>query len=318
VTLEEAARSVLADMSASDELVLVDDGSTDDGAELAAALAHEDARVVCVSSGGVGIAKALERGISACRGEWIARMDADDVSLPGRLTAQRTLLEADSSLGAVATRIEVFGEPGPGIRRYAEWQNGIVSADDHDRAIFVESPICHPSTMIRRDALDAVGGFRDGPFAEDYDLWLRMVALGWRLAKVPEPLFRWRIHTQNTTFRDARMSKDALRRLRAEHLARHLDRPFAIWGAGPAGRRLARELERRGARAAFFIDIDPRKIGRTARGAPILDVADGVARARKDALLVIVAVAALGARDLVRHHLSAEGLTEGLDFLCAA
>lgn len=317
-TLREAAASVLEDMRAEDELVLVDDGSTDGSGGIADAFATDDARVITVSSNGVGIAGALGRGLAACRGEWIARMDSDDISLRGRLAAQRSMLEADATLGAVATRIDVFGTPGQGIRRYIEWQNGIVTAEEHARAIFVESPVCHPSTMIRRSALEGVGGFRDGPFAEDYDLWLRFHAAGWRMAKIPEVLFRWRIHERNVTWNDPRLSFDSLRRLRAEHLARRIDRPFAIWGAGAAGRRLARELEPHGARASFFIDIDPRKIGRTARGAPILSAEEGLLRAHTQGTLVIVAVAQLGARDIVRERLARSGLVEGADFVCAA
>jgi glycosyltransferase involved in cell wall biosynthesis len=325
-TLDVALRSVLDDLGENDEVVAVDDGSTDAGPAIVRALAERDRRVVGVDArahgahgAGVGVARALAVGLDACHrdAEWIARMDADDVSLPGRFAAQRALLHADSSLGAVATRIELFGAPGPGIQRYADWQNGLLTAADHAREIFIEAPVCHPSTMIRRAALHAMGGFRDGPFAEDYDLWLRLVAAGWGIAKVPEILFRWRIQSTSVTFRDPRLSDDALRRLRAEHLARRIDRPFGMWGAGPAGRRLARELERRLVRTTFFIDIDPRKIGRTARSVPILDVERGVARAKSTGELIVVAVAAYGARELVREHLCAAGMVEPRDFVCA-
>ncbi|MBN9162470.1 MAG: hypothetical protein BGO98_47685 [Myxococcales bacterium 68-20] len=317
-TLREAASSVLADMGADDELVLVDDGSKDDGPATAAELAATDRRVRTIASGGIGIAGALIRGLSICRGEWIARMDADDISLPGRLAAERELLEADPSLGAVATRIELFGtNVADGIRRYTDWQNSLVSADDHARSIFVESPVCHPSTMIRRAALDAVGGFHEGEFAEDYDLWLRLVEAGWGIAKVPRVLFHWRIHGKNVTWTDPRLSKSALRRLRAQHLARTIDRSFGIWGAGAYGRRLARELDENGARVSFFIDIDPLKIGRKRREAPVLSVDEGLARARRDGALVIVAVAVFGARDLVRGQLASRGFVEGRDFVCA-
>lgn len=317
-TLAEAATSVLADMGEDDELVLVDDGSSDDGPRTATALAAGDSRVVNVSSGGVGIAGALTRGLERCRGEWIARMDGDDVSLPGRLSAERELLESDASLGAVATLVEPFGSNvSEGTRRYVAWQNGLVTPDDHARSIFVESPVCHPSTMIRRSALDAVGGFHEGAFAEDYDLWLRLVEAGWRIAKVPHVLFRWRIHGQNVTWTDPRLSFEALRRLRARHLAKRIDRPFGIWGAGAYGRKLARELDLNGARVSFFIDIDPLKIGRSRRGAPVLSVDVGLERARRDGALVIVALAVYGARDIVRAQLAARGFVEGADFLCA-
>jgi cellulose synthase/poly-beta-1,6-N-acetylglucosamine synthase-like glycosyltransferase len=299
-------------MGPGDELVMVDDGSTDDSLQISAAL--EDSRIVRVSSGGRGIAAALGRGLEACRGPWIARMDADDVSLRGRFAAQRAMLEADPRLGAVATQIELFGDPGPGIRHYVMWQNGLISETDHAHAIFVESPVCHPSTMIRRAALDAVGGFQTGAVAEDYDLWLRLIAAGWSIAKVPRMLFRWRIHAGNATWK---VSLESLRRLRARHLAPRLDRRFAIWGAGPAGRRLARELAANGREASFFIDIDPKKIGRRARGAPILDIDAGLARLRSDKAFLVVAVAARGARDLVRQHLRGANFVENTDFVCA-
>jgi glycosyltransferase involved in cell wall biosynthesis len=317
-TLAAAVASVLADLGPTDECVLVDDGSSDGSDRCAKEIAATDERVVRVTSGGIGVAGALEHGRRACRGDFIARMDADDVSLPGRFAAQRRVLERDASLAVVATQIELFGSPGPGIQRYVAWQNGLVSAVDHAHAIFVEAPVCHPSTMLRREALDAVGGFHDGPFAEDYDLWLRLVAAGWGIAKIPRVLFRWRIHAKSVTFTDARLSIESHRRLRARHLARRIDRPFGVWGAGPTGRRLARELEAHDRRAQFFIDIDPRKIGRIARGVPILDPDEGIARALREHALLVVAVAAPGARDLVRDRLDADGLSEGGAYVCAA
>jgi hypothetical protein len=87
-----------------------------------------------------------------------------------------------------------------------------------------------------------------------------------------------------------------------------------IWGAGPTGRRLARALEARGVRATGFVDIDPRKLGRTTRGAPILPP-DDLDPARD---FVLFAVGARGARELVRAALGRLGFQEGRDFICAA
>ena len=89
---------------------------------------------------------------------------------------------------------------------------------------------------------------------------------------------------------------------------------FAVWGAGPTGKRLARALERHGRRAERFVDIDPRKIGRIARGAPIVSP-DGLERG---AHTIVVAVGARGARDLIRAHLREVGFVEGDDYLCAS
>lgn len=327
-TLGEAMQSVLADLGGDDELVVVDDGSSDTSADLARSLAARDTRVVLVESGGTrleaaGVARALERGIAAARGALVGRMDADDVSLPGRFAAERRLLESDTSLGAVGVRVEAFPAPGPGMQRYVAWQSSLVSRDDHARAIFVEAPLCHPSTLLRRDALAAVGGYRDVPWPQDYDLWLRLDAAGYGLAKVPEILFRWRMSASSVTWTNARNSAARLLAARATYLARrlgerHAGQDFVVWGAGQTGRRLARALEEHDRKAAAFIDIDPRKVGRTARGAPVLDAAEGIARATRGECLVVVAVGDPGARDVVRARLSAAGLREGAAFVCAA
>jgi glycosyltransferase involved in cell wall biosynthesis len=320
-TIEEAASSILAQRGVALELVAIDDGSRDDGVRRMVALAARDSRLVLiaggVAGGGRGISAALSRGLAAARGELVARMDADDVALPDRLAKEALLLATDDRLGVVATRVEPVGACGEGMRRYVAWQNTLVSSDDHARDLFVESPLCHPSVLLRRRALEEVGGWRDVAWAEDYDLWLRLDASGWRLAKVPEVLLLWRQRPGSTSQRDPRYAPARFVEARAFYLAPKLlraARPVAVWGAGPTGRRLARALELRGVRAACFVDIDPRKIGRIARGAPI---------AAPDSLrpgdhTVVVAVGARGARALVRAHLALHGFVEGPDFVCAA
>src|SRR5690606_31897792 len=111
----------------------------------------------------------------------IGRMDADDVSLPGRFAAERALLEANPRLGAVGVQVALFPAFGEGMARYVAWQNALVTPDDHARSLLVEAPLCHPSTLLRRSALDAIGGYRDVSWAEDVDLWLRLDAAGFAL-----------------------------------------------------------------------------------------------------------------------------------------
>ncbi len=316
-TVEEAAVSILSQHGVSLELVAVDDGSRDDGAARMRALGARDARVVCVEGEGRGIARALARGLEAAHGDVVARMDADDVALPGRLARQVEALAGDARLGALGTRVETLGACGEGMRRYVAWQNALVSAEDHARELFVESPLCHPSVALRREALESVGGWRDTAWPEDYDLWLRLDAAGWRLAKVPEVLLRWRQRAESVTVTDVRCSQERFREAKAFYLAPRLaraGRPVAVWGAGPTGKRLARALEGHGVHARLFVDIDPRKIGHTARGVPI--VAPEALTRGEDTL--VVAVGVRGARELVRAHLVERGFVEGADFVCAA
>ncbi|MFW5875392.1 MAG: glycosyltransferase [Myxococcota bacterium] len=318
-TLDEALRSVLSEREVPLEVLAVDDGSQDDGPERVRARARDDPRVRPLTTQGVGIARALNLAVEGARAPLLARMDADDVSLPGRFPRQVAMLEGDPSLGAVGTRVEAFpaGAVGGGLARYVRWQNGLVTPADHDRDLFVESPLCHPSVAIRRRAMDAVGGYHEGPFPEDYDLWLRLHAAGWRLAKVPQVLLRWRHESGRMTFQDPRFAPERFRELKARHLAPRLHaigRPVTLWGAGPTGRRLGRALEAHGIRAQRFVDIDPRKIGGHARGVPIV----APERLRKGTELILVAVGARGARKLIRNALDARGFVELEDYICAA
>jgi glycosyltransferase involved in cell wall biosynthesis len=318
-TLAEAVESVLAQRGVDLELVLVDDGSRDEGPTIAARLAARDRRVVRVEAGGIGIARALERGLLAARAPFIARMDGDDVCHPERLRRQLDAFAADPTLALVATQVEAFPSEivGEGLQRYIAWQNALVTPEDHARELFVESPVCHPSVMLHRAAIEAVGGWRDVPWPEDYDLWLRIDAAGGRMAKVPEVLLRWRHHERRATFNDGRFSLDRFRECKAPHLARRVladGRPLAVWGAGRTGKRLTRLLETHGVRADHFIDVDPKKIGGIARGAPVV----GPDRLPVGTHLVVVAAGAIGARALIREALDAAGFREGHDYLCAA
>jgi glycosyltransferase involved in cell wall biosynthesis len=318
-TLDEALKSVLDERGVPFEVLAIDDGSADGGPALVADFAARDARVRPLATGGLGLVPALTMGLAHARGEFLARMDADDISLPGRFAAQLDAMACDPRLGALGTLVEGFPDQavGEGLRRYIEWQNAIISPADHAREIYVESPLCHPSVMLRRTAIDHVGGYRDTIWAEDYDLWLRLHAAGFHLAKIPSQLLRWRHREGRATFADPRYDivrfMDAKAGPLAAHVAR-LGRPMAVWGAGPTGKRLARALERHGRRAERFVDIDPRKIGRIARGAPIVSPD----RLERGAHTVVVAVGARGAREIIRAHLRGVGFVEGDDYLCAS
>jgi hypothetical protein len=248
-------------------------------------------------------------------------MDADDISLPGRLSAQRAQLLAHARLGALGARVEAFvedGALGEGMRLYVAWQNALLTPADHQRELFVESPLCHPSVMLRRTALDAVGGYRESDGPEDYDLFLRLSSHGYDLAKLPRTFLRWRHRAGRATFRDPRYALHRMREVKVPHLAARLataaKQRLVMWGAGQTGRRLARALAAHDAHIDLFIDIDPNKLGRTARGVPIASM-DALDVGRD---VVVAAVGARGARELIRPALAERGFREGYDFWFAA
>ncbi len=318
-TIAPALDSLLSQTFQNLEVLAVDDGSTDSGPSQVAQRALADPRVRCLHTPGLGIVPALLHAVHAARGSFIARMDGDDLCHPARFERQVPRLTNETSLGVVGVQVEGFPKDavGDGMRRYIAWQNALVTAEQHAREIFVEAPLCHPTVLIRRDALESVSGWRDVPGPEDYDLWLRLDAKGWGLAKVPEVLFRWRHRPGRATFADSRYALERFREAKAEFLAirvRRLGLPMILWGAGPTGKRLARALEPHGLFPSSFIDIDPRKIGRTARGAPILSPES----LHPGCGTLVVAVGTRGARELVRAELTQRRFTEGIDFLFAA
>ncbi len=318
-TLREALESVLSPEGPPIELLAVNDRSTDGGPALIDAAAERDPRVRSLHTREPGIVAALRTAAAAARAPLLARMDADDVSLPGRFARQLALLEARPRIGVVGTQVENLADAplGEGLVRYVAWQNALLTPADHERALFVESPLCHPSVMMRRETYEAVGGYRDTEWFEDYDLWLRMWAAGVRMAKVDAVLLKWRHREGRLTLTDPRASEDAFREAKAAFLSPWIGadgRPLTIWGAGKTGRRLARALEAHGVRASRFVDVDPKKIGGVARGAPI--VAPDALRAAEE--IVIGAVGSLGARTRIREALDARGFVETVDYRMAA
>jgi glycosyltransferase involved in cell wall biosynthesis len=302
------------------EVVSVDDGSTDETPTILKSWASRDARFRTLSLPHGGIIPALNAGMEACRGAYIARMDADDLAHPERLTLQAAFLDEHPGTALVSSLVEGFPkeELREGFRIYIEWLNSVISDEDVRREIYVESPFAHPSVMFRREQVLALGGYQERGWAEDYDLWLRMAQSGARFAKLPRMLLQWREHPERLTRTDGRYSLENFLRAKAHYLAADplKDRDAVIiWGSGMTGRRLSKHLQRAGVPLTAFIDIDPKKIGRSRRGLPILapeELLPEWKRHTNPALLA--AVGARGARELIRQRLLALGFNEGSDW----
>ena len=306
--IEEAVSSMLADSTDQDELVLVDDGSTDFGVDCV----PKDPRIRLIRQEPQGITAALERGRQAARGLWIARMDADDRTLPGRITAQVDFLEANPDVAVVGGRAELLEQPPPGegMRIYVEWVNRLT---DLHRELLVESPLFHPATCLRASTLESVGGYRDGPFPEDYDLWLRLVSKGHRLANLPRTVVQIRDRGDRLTRTDPRYSKAAFRRVRCEFLQSgplKAPKKVVVWGGKKGARPWLQWLSTTHHELVAVIDIVP---GTERAGRPLLPP-EALPGLHFDILLV--SVGRRGARDLIRKdiHRLRPDLREGVDW----
>lgn len=310
-TLPEALHGVLGQRDAPPyEVVCVDDASTDATPALLEAAAQSDPRVRVVKGEGRGLVAALNLGLSHCKGDLIARMDADDVVHPDRLRLQAEMLAQDPSLGAVGSLVHCDA---PGLARLEAWLNATVTREQCLNARFIEAPLVHPSATFRREALG--GGWEDHGWAEDWDLLLRLAEAGWQMSKVPRDLLLWRDSPQRLTRTGDAYREERMFRLRAHYLARgplH-DREFDIWGAGPTGKRLARELEAHGRRPRAFHDVDRSK--QIARGRPVLRAEN---LPPPGAAIMLCAVGAAGAREEIRGVLEPRGYLEGSHYLFVA
>jgi glycosyltransferase involved in cell wall biosynthesis len=183
-----AIESMLAQSFTDYEMVVIDDGSRDE--TLSVVRRYTDPRIHIYTQANQGLAATLNRGIELARGRYIARQDQDDISLPERLTAQVTYLEANRSCGLVGTWAEIWRE---GVKTEREHRH---PSDDSSLKfeLLLNNPFVHSSVMLRKAALDKVGGYsvdkgRQPP--EDYELWSR-IAREYEVANIPEALHRYR------------------------------------------------------------------------------------------------------------------------------
>lgn len=279
--------------------MVVDDGSAEPVRAPGACVVRQPA---------LGVAAALRRACAEARGRYLARMDADDLALPERLAVQVGVLEAEG-LDAVGGRVEAEGR-----RRYEAWVNSLVTVEAARRDVFVECPLPHPTLLVRREALEAAGGYREVAWPEDYDLVLRLWARGARFRNVEQVVLRWRDSPERLSRRDARYAVEAFVRCKAHHLRAALlgGRDVVVWGAGPVGKAFARELRER---LVAFVEVDPDKIGRTVYGVPVVPVEQAPRFADAFAL---GAVAGEEARARIRAMVAEQGREEGVDFVAVA
>ena len=313
-TLPEALASTLSQTLSDIEVVVIDDGSTDGTGDCVGPA--RDSRIRLLSLPHTGIVGALEAGRQAATGSLIARMDGDDRMAPDRLARQVDRLDREPTLSLVTGPVVLFPvDHNAGMARYVRWLNSLVDASDFVREALIQAPVCHPAVTVRASALDSVGGYRDVAWAEDYDLWLRLLHDGHRFASVGgDPVLGWRDSEDRLTRTDPRYSAGQHWACKAHHLAR-THREVRIWGAGRDARRLARALEEAGVQIACFLDIDPAKVGRILRGS--VPVLAGPA-AQQPGPVILCAVGMPAARAEIRGWLTDWGLTEGADFLCVA
>ena len=194
VFLREAIESILTQTYTDFEFIIINDGSTDGSLTIMREYEARDARIHVIDQKNAGIVCALNAGIQASRGEYIARMDADDISLPKRFEKQLQYIEREhaSMCGTWAIAIdsegrELYMMKYPKKRWCANtWY------------LIRGNPFIHPTVLIKKSVLDAVGGYRPYKHIEDYELWTRIVPM-YVSVNMTEVLYKYRIHGNQIT-----------------------------------------------------------------------------------------------------------------------
>lgn len=191
--LREAVESILTQSFRDFELIAVDDGSKDDSLAILREYEVKDPRVRIISRANTGIVGALNDGIAAARGEFIARMDSDDVSVPNRFEKQVAFLREHPDHVLLGSQVMLIDSEGAALcpKQDTEYTHEAI-----DQAHLAGRwPLVHPTVMMRRDAVLSIGAYREKyQWLEDLDLFLRMAEVG-KIASLKDVLLRYRLHT---------------------------------------------------------------------------------------------------------------------------
>lgn len=186
--LSEAITSILGQTYPNFELIIIDDGSTDDSAAIISSF--RDGRIRFLQQENRGIVATLNRGIELAGGRYIARQDADDMSLPERFSRQVSFLESHPEYGMVGTWAEIWQGRAPGQHSHRWAPDDLALKFD----LLFDNPFVHSSMMVRKSALHEVGLYSmrgRAQYPEDYELWSR-IARRFKVANIPEVLHIYR------------------------------------------------------------------------------------------------------------------------------
>lgn len=193
--LESSIESILNQTEKDIEVIIINDGSTDTSLEILNALQKKDNRIKIISQENKGVIKSLNEAILNSKGDYIARMDADDISFPHRIEKMLDYMEKHNLdlCGSSAVTINERGEEIGKITRPE-------TKDEIMRFTILHNPFIHPSVMFRRSIIEKVGLYKNFKHAEDYELWTRIV-FKYKVANIQEPLLYYRIHENQITKR---------------------------------------------------------------------------------------------------------------------
>lgn len=260
--LSDSIKSILHQSCTSLEVLLIASDADADTCSIARQFAEKDERIRLLDAPEKGLSNALNYGLHLAQAPYIARMDADDIAHPMRIEKQVQFLQQYPETGVISCRTSLLSTStsAPGIDNYIQWQNSLITPEDHYTNRFIESPVAHPTVLFRKSIFEQYGGYSTEGIPEDYDRWLHWMSKGIRFHKLEEVLLHWRDHPQRLTRTSTDYAIHQFTRIKATYFKQWLDKKgiqkrVIVCGAGPEARKKAAIFEAAGVDIAGFSDL---------------------------------------------------------------
>lgn len=243
--LEECLDSIVNQTYTNWELIAVNDHSTDYSEDMLHAYADEHSGIKIYQNTGHGIISALQLAEQKSSGEFISRMDADDIMAHNKLEVLFAAINEHPVIATSYVRYFSEGELGEGYQKYEQWLNGLVDTNQHYEEIYKECVLPSPNWLMHRNTFNRLGGFGGIRYPEDYDLCFRAYAHQIEIIGVQQVLHHWRDYPSRTSRTNEHYKDNAFLQLKARYFhALDFDpkTKLVLWGAGSKGKKLAKIL----------------------------------------------------------------------------
>lgn len=245
--LEDCLESLLKQTFKSWELIIVDDGSTDDSRIIVQKYTDKDSRIQLFNNQGKGIIEALRTAYSHAKGTFITRMDSDDIMMENKLMELHKSLQTQGRGHLALGKVRYFSEAGigDGYKRYEDWLNSLTTKGNNFDEIYKECVIPSPCWMVYKTDFDKCNGFTPNTYPEDYDLAFRFFKYGLKCIPTNEVLHLWRDYPLRTSRIDVNYAENSFIDLKVNYfleLSYQKERKLIVWGAGTKGKKIAQLL----------------------------------------------------------------------------
>jgi len=270
VYLEECLDSIISQSYSNWELLIVDDHSTDGSYQIVEYYATKDSRIKLYKNPGNGIIEALRFAFSQSKGEYITRMDSDDIMHPDKLKFMQNDLQELGRQYVALGLVKYFNDEGisDGYARYETWINDLTKLGTNYSEIYKECVIPSPCWMVHKEDLETCDAFNPNRYPEDYDLTFRFYKHQMKCIPSQHLLHHWRDYQSRTSRTHEHYAQNYFLDIKLNYfleLDHDPSRTLTVWGAGTKGKTIAKKLKKKKISFVWICD-NPKKVGKRIYG----------------------------------------------------